>query len=122
MTDRGVSSDIAVLAASMVGPMQVAGRVAMLTVDKHVSMFAIALVCSISVAIAASCLLGAKEASGLIVIFVILHGAGYGVTSITRPVITADFLGRKNFGAISGMLAVPFMLGIAISPTLAAII
>ena len=122
MTDRGVSSDVAVLAASMVGPMQVAGRVAMLTVENKISMFVIALACSVSVAIAATCLLGAEGASGLIVVFVILHGAGYGVTSITRPVITADFLGRQNFGAISGMLAVPFMLAIAISPTLAAIV
>lgn len=121
MADRGISSDAAVLVASMMGPMQAAGRVAMFTVEKQVSMFAIALVCSVSVAIAASSLLGAKEAFGLIVVFVILHGAGYGVTSITRPVITADFLGRQNFGVISGMLAVPFMLGIAISPTLAAI-
>ena len=52
----------------------------------------------------------------------ILHGAEYGVTSITRPLITANFLGRQRLGVVSGMLAVTFMLGFVISPTLAAMI
>jgi predicted MFS family arabinose efflux permease len=72
--------------------------------------------------LAASSLSGAKGAPGLIVVFVILHEAGYGVTSITRLLINADFLGCKDFDTISGTLAVPFMLGIAISPTLDAIV
>ena len=106
----------------MVGSMQVAGRAAMLSLEKQVLMFAIALVCFVSIAIAASCLLVAKRGSGLIVAFVTFHGAGYDVTIITRALITADLLERQNLGTISGMLAVPFMLSIAISPTLAAII
>ena len=80
-------------------------------------MFSIALGCSVSVTIAATCLLGAQGGAALVVVFVILHGAGYGVTSITRPLITANVL-----VLVSGMLAVPFMLGFAISPTLAAMI
>ena len=122
MSDRGISPDAAVLAASMIGPMQVAGRLAMMAAEKYVSMFAIAIGCFVAVGLAAASLLGAKGVTSLIVIFVILHGAGYGVTSITRPVITAEFLGRQNFGAVSGLLAVPFMFGFAVSPSLAAMI
>lgn len=122
MADRGISSDAAVLAASMIGPMQVVGRLAMMMAEKHVSIFCVALGCSVSVTIAAACLLGTQGSAALVVVFVILHGAGYGVTSITRPVITANFLGRQSFGVVSGMLALPFMLGFAISPTLAAMI
>ena len=58
----------------------------------------------------------------LIVSFVVLHGAGYGVTSIVRPVTTAEFLGRKNFGLIAGLLAVPFLGAGAASPTIAALV
>ena len=92
MADRGISSDAAALAASMIGPMQVAGRLAMMVAEKHVSMFSIALGCSVSVTIAATCLLGAQGGAALVAVFVILHGAGYGVTSITRPLITANVL------------------------------
>ena len=122
MADQGISYDAAVLAASMIGPMQVAGRLAMMVAEKHVSMFSIALGCSVSVTIAATCLLGAQGGAALVVVFVILHGAGYGVTSITRTLITANFLGHQRFGVVSGMLAVTFMLGFTISPTLAAMI
>ena len=35
--ERGIESQTAVLAASMMGPMQVIGRLAMVAVDKHIS-------------------------------------------------------------------------------------
>lgn len=122
MADRGIELGVAVFAASMIGPMQVTGRLAMMAAERHVSMFAIAVGCFLTIGTAAFCLLGASGIAGLIVIFVVLHGAGYGVTSIVRPVMTAEFLGKQNFGAISGLLAAPFMLGFAIAPTLAAVI
>jgi MFS family permease len=58
----------------------------------------------------------------LLVAFVLFQGSGYGVTSIIRPVITAEFLGRKNFGVISGLLAVPFITATAAAPTVAAFV
>ncbi len=122
MADRGITADTAVLAASMIGPMQVSGRLAMMAAERHVSMFGIAVGCFLAIGTAAICLLNASAITALIVSFVILHGAGYGVTSIMRPVMTAAFLGKQSFGVVSGMLAVPFMLGYAIAPTLAALI
>jgi MFS family permease len=67
-------------------------------------------------------LLGVSAVPALIVVFVLLHGSGYGVTSVTRPVVTAEFLGRENFGAISGMLATLFMAAFAVAPTVAAFV
>lgn len=128
LDDRGISPETAVFAASMIGPMQVAGRLAMMAAERHVSMFGIAIACYLTIGLAAASLLGAASfsgaasATGLVITFVVLHGAGYGVTSIMRPVLTAQFLGKQNFGTISGMLAVPFMLGFAIAPILAALI
>ncbi len=122
MADRGINPEAAVFAASMIGPMQVTGRLAMMAAERHVSMTTIAVGCFVTMGVAALCLLGAGGVTGLVISFVILHGAGYGITSIMRPVITADFLGKQNFGALSGLLAVPFMLGVAIAPTLAALV
>jgi MFS family permease len=41
LEDRGVHEEAAVLAASMIGPMQVAGRLAMMAAERHVSTLAI---------------------------------------------------------------------------------
>ena len=42
--------------------------------------------------------------------------------SIMRPVMTAELFGRKNFGLISGSLAVPYLGAAAAAPTIAALI
>ena len=122
LDERGVGSDTAVLAASMIGPMQVAGRLAMMAAERHVSTLAIAATCFIAMGIAAASLLGAGVVPMLLVSFVLFHGAGYGVTSIVRPVVTADLLGRRNFGLVAGMLAVPFLAATAAAPTVAALV
>ncbi len=122
LDDRGVHADAAVLAASMIGPMQVAGRLAMMAADRYVSTLTIALACYVALGVAAGALFGASLIPGLVVVFVICHGAGNGVTSIIRPVVTAELLGRRNFGAVSGLLAVSFVGGIAVAPTVAAVV
>lgn len=122
LDDRGVHAEAAVLAASMIGPMQVAGRLAMMAAERHVSTIAIAMGCYIAMGLAAGLLLGTSLVPSLVVGFVIFQGAGVGVTSIIRPVIVAKLLGRRDFGVISGMLAVPFMGGYAASPMVAALV
>ncbi len=122
LDERGVQPQAAVLAASMIGPMQVTGRLAMMAVERHVSMIAIAGACFIAMAGAAGALLGASVVSSLIVAFVILQGAGNGVTSIARPVLVAELLGRRDFGVISGLLAVAYVAGYAAGPTVGSIV
>jgi MFS family permease len=122
LDERGVSTSVAVLVASGIGPMQVAGRVAMMAMERHVSMNTVCAVSFVFMLAAATALIGAGAIPLLLVAFVVLQGSGYGVTSITRPVVTANLLGRTGFGAISGALALPFMGATAISPTLAAAI
>ena len=45
----------------------------------------------------------------LVVAFVLFQGSAFGLTSIIRPVITAEFLGRRNFGVVSGLIALPYL-------------
>ena len=122
LDERGIHGETAILAAAMIGPMQVAGRLAMMAAERHVSNLGIAVACYIALGIAALSLLGTIAVPTLLVAFVLFQGSGYGVTSIVRPVITAEFLGRKNFGVISGLLALPFIMATAASPTVAAFV
>ena len=122
LDERGIQAETAILAASMIGPMQVAGRLAMMAAERHVTILTIAAVSYVAMGIAALSLLGAAAIPVLLVAFVLFQGSGYGITSIVRPVVTAEFLGRKNFGVISGLLALPFIAATAAAPTIAAFV
>jgi MFS family permease len=122
LADRGIGETAAVLAASMIGPMQVVGRIITLATEKHVNIFGIAMGCYIGMGLGITALLLAGVAPWLVVVFVVLHGAGYGTASILRPVLTAELLGRQRFGATAGKLALPFLLGFATGPTVAALV
>ena len=122
LDDRGLQLETAVLAASMIGPMQVTGRLAIMAAERYVSTRFIALGCYVALGISACSLLGATAAPGLIVGFVIFQGAGMGVFSIMRPVVTAELLGRRNFGVVSGLTAVVYVGGAAVAPMAAALL
>ncbi len=122
MADRGLGEDTAVFAASMFGPMQVAGRLAMIAAERHVSVLVICCACFLSMSLAGASVFFATSVALLIVPFVILQGAGAGVLSIIRPTVVAELLGRRDFGVISGMLAIGFVAGSALAPTVASLI
>ena len=121
LTDRGMGGEAAAIAAAMIGPMQVSGRLAMMAVEKHLSTIKVCGLTFVFMTIASLALMGAGNVTVLIVVFVILQGAGYGVTSIVRPVVTADILGRENFGTVSGTLSVAPMGAFAAAPIVAAV-
>lgn len=122
LEEREIQPQIAVFAASMIGPMQVVGRLVMMGVERYISMMTIAVSSFVAVCIAGFSLWGANSYAVLLILFVVLQGAGYGVTSITRPVVTSQVLGKRNFGVISGMIAVPYILFSAIAPIIAAFV
>ncbi|HET7410900.1 MAG TPA: MFS transporter [Paracoccaceae bacterium] len=122
MDSRGVAEGLGVAVASLVGPMQVLGRVIMVSVQNRVDIHGVAAACYIGMAAGAAALLFATGSPVLAVGFVIPYAAAYGVISIVRPVLTAELLGRAGFGTISGMVAMPYMLGMAAAPSIAALL
>ena len=123
LAERGVGPEAAVLAASMIGPMQVAGRLCVLAVHRHVtSTPPIAAVSLLAMATASAALLGAHAVPALLVVFVLFQGAGNGVMSITRPVIVAELLGRRRYGVIAGILAMPYIGFSALAPGFAGLV
>lgn len=113
---------LAVLTVSLIGPMQVLGRIVVMATAGRIKPFGVAIGCYSLMILAMAALLTSQLNPWLALVFVALHGTGYGLASIVRPVLTAEFLGRQSFGTIFGMLAIPFMMGFAIGPTLAALV
>ncbi len=122
MESRGVAEAVGVLVASLVGPMQVLGRIVMVSVQNRVDIYGATRGCFAGMAAGAAALLFATGSPVLAIGFVVPYGAAYGIASIVRPVVTAELLGRTGFGAISGMLAVPYMLAGAAGPSVAALL
>ncbi|MEM1159927.1 MAG: MFS transporter [Pseudomonadota bacterium] len=122
LDDREVAVGLAVLVASLFGPMQVLGRLIMIAIGDRLSTMGLTLVLFLGIAVGLTVLFAARLEPMLVLVFVVPYGAAYGIASIVRPVITAEYLGRAGFGMIAGMLAMPYMLGFAIGPTLAALI
>ena len=122
MEDAGTGAASAILVASMVGPMQVLGRLIVVSLGARISAFATAVGCFVGMILGLLALLSAGVAPWLAFIFVVPYGAAWGIISIVRPVLIADFLGRAGYGQIAGMVAVPYMLGGAMGPILAAVL
>ena len=122
LDERGVQQETAILAASMIGPMQVTGRLAMMAAERHVSTSILFITCTLAAATASLSLFGAMAVPYLLVSFVLFQGAGHGVISILRPVIIAEYLGRQDFGLIAGVLASIYLIGYALAPTMGSLI
>ncbi len=119
-SDRGAAPGLAALAAACIGPAQVAGRLVLLGAGARVSTGQ-ATVASLGGTVLAGALLWlAGAAPVLIFAFALAQGAGIGLTSILRPVLIAEILGRKGFGAISGAAAVAPILASAAAPSVGA--
>jgi MFS family permease len=73
-----------------------------------------------AIALASGALLVAGVLPVLIFLFAGLQGAGIGLISILRPVLVAEILGRRGFGAISGAVAVAPILASAAAPSVGA--
>lgn len=120
--DRNIQLDTAIFAASFIGPMQVAGRLAMMAAERHVTMHEITIACFVMVGIAILLLIATSTTPALLVGFVILFGAGHGIISIARPVIAREILGGNNFGAKFGSMALLYLVGSASAPFVGSLI
>jgi len=118
LDERALHPEVAVIVISFIGPMQVAGRLAMMASEPHVSNHGIATACFVLLAVSILLLIGAAATPVLLIGFVILFGGAYGMVSIIRPVIARELLGERQFGAKSGALALVYLAGSASAPFL----
>ena len=120
--DRGVGADVASLAAACIGPAQVAGRLALMMNEARVVNLRANQLAIGGVLVASLLLFAAGAAPVLVFGVALMQGAGIGLISILRPVLVAEVLGRRGFGAISGAVAVAPILASAAAPSVGALV
>jgi MFS family permease len=119
LDERNIHPEVAVIAISFIGPMQVAGRLAMMAAERHVSNHGIAITCFVLMGISVILLIGADATPALLIAFVIFFGGAWGMV---RPVIARELLGERQFGAKSGALALVFLAGSGSAPFIGSLV
>jgi len=114
LQDAGASLALAVGAAALVGPAQVAGRLAEMGWLRrlHPLLSARLAACGHPLAVAALAMLGPAGAWA----FAVLHGAGNGIMTIAKGTLPLALFGPRGYGALQGWLMAPTRVAQAGAP------
>ena len=120
LRESGYTTGEAVAAYACIGPSQLAGRVAVLTMERFISITVAGLIGTLFPVFAMIVLMTLQPHSPLVIVFAISFGIGMGIKTIVQATAAPEFLGRAGYGALQGALMLPVYLAQAVSPFLAA--
>ncbi len=118
----GLSAEQAILAASLIGPAQVAGRVAELVFARHLVPVRVGMLSFSSMLVAMLLLWAAGVTPWLGFAFALLYGVANGTMTIVRGTVPAELFGRDAYGSIMGRIARPAFLAKAAAPLAVALL
>lgn len=120
LAEQGFGAQQAALLAALVGPMQVAGRLADFALAHRVRPARVGQVAFVAFPVSILVLAFAGGGTAAVVAFAVLYGASNGVTTIVRGTVPADIWGREGYGGLTGLLATPVLIARAAGPFVAA--
>lgn len=107
---------VAVFLVTLIGPMQVAGRMGEMALAHRLRPALVGRVTFALLPAALLALLMAGEHQFAAALFCILYGMSNGIVTIVRGTVPQDLFGRGNYGAIAGALAGPTLVAKAAGP------
>jgi len=116
MLERGFDAGTVVMAMAIIGPAQVAGRVAVRMFAGEVSGRRIGSIVVVSFPVAMTILYFAPPEFWIIALVAVLYGGANGVMTIVRGVAIPEMVSKEAYGAINGALAVPMVVAKAAAP------
>jgi len=122
MKALGVPGDLAILAASVIGPAQVVGRIVLTLAGARAAARAVTLGAFLFVSGAALAMGAAAALPALVLVFAVALGVGNGVISILRPVVIREVMGEAGFGESAGAVARLSLFAFAMAPGLGAVL
>lgn len=111
-----VAPDLAILAAAVIGPAQVLGRLALAGAGARLATGTAAWATVGVLMVAPVFLVLAAVWPVAAVGFAACQGAAMGIVTILRPVLVAETLGEERYGAVAGMMAIPGLAAMAVAP------
>ena len=119
---KGFTTGEVVLIASLIGPMQVAGRLAQFGLGDAIDVRRLSRIVFAMMPVAMAILLLAPAQSLFIGFFVVFYGASLGMVTILRGTAMPELFGRENYALLSNLLSAPSVAARAIAPFLASLI
>lgn len=116
LTSSGLTPRDAVLVSSLIGPMQVAGRVAEFAFSGHLRPLAVG---TLAFGLFAGALVVLTQVHGVWIValaFALLYGWSNGVMTIVRGTVPGELFGHRQFGGLLGRLAQPQFVARAVAP------
>ena len=112
----GATLAVAVGAGALIGPAQVAGRLAEFGLLRRVHPLASARLAALAQPLGSALLLGIGAPAALA--FVLLHGVGNGILTIAKGTLPLALFGHQGYGARQGWLTLPARFAQAAAPFL----
>jgi MFS family permease len=116
LLERGLDTATVVTVIVLIGPAQVAGRIAVWSIAERASVRSVGKVVVLAFPIALALLLLLPPGFASLVIFAVIYGAANGILTIVRGIVVPEMLTREAYGAINSLLAIPATIAKAISP------
>lgn len=122
LLERGYDAGTVVAALAVIGPAQVAGRVAVWLLAGRRSIRAVGSVTVLGLPVAVLLLWLLPPGFPSLAAFAVVQGAANGVMTIVRGLAVPEMLTREAYGAINGALALPSIVAKATAPLAAAVL
>lgn len=116
----GQSASMAILLATLVGPMQVLGRLGEMALARNTSPQTVGKLTFAMLPAALLLLVLAGAQAWAAATFCVLYGVSNGILTIVRGTLPQALFGREHYGAIAGAMAGPSLLSKAAAPLVAA--
>lgn len=121
LSAKGLTPAQAAAFGALIGPMQVAGRLAEMLFGGHLPPSRVGLIAMGLLPLSLLLLVAGGASSWTFIAFALLYGAGNGVMTIVRGAIPVELYGRDHYGVVNGALAAPVLLAKAAGPLVAAL-
>jgi predicted MFS family arabinose efflux permease len=116
LKDAGLAARDAVLVSALIGPMQVAGRIAEFFFMRRVSPLVVGTLAFALMVTAMVALMLVAHVAPAAIAFAVLYGWSNGVMTIVRGTVPAALFGRRRYGALLGRIALPSFVAKAVAP------
>jgi MFS family permease len=118
----GFTTETAIAVYACIGPAQVVGRIAMLTMERLFTVMIAGLAGTLLPVLAMLILFVSDPGSPLVFAFAIAFGAGLGIKTVVQATAAPEFLDHSGYGALQGTILMPVYAAQAASPFAAAMI
>ena len=118
----GFTTETAIALYACIGPAQVVGRIAMLTMERLFTVTIAGLAGTLLPVLAMIILFVSDPGSPLAFAFAVAFGAGMGIKTVVQATAAPEFLNHSGYGVLQGTILMPVYAAQAASPFAAAMI